>query len=975
VRWWVPMVCAALYLLALAGVAELVERRPGLAAVARRPPVVGLALGVYATTWSFYGSVGFAATQGYGFLAIHLGVALSCLAIPVIWEPLAVLVRRQRLGSVADLLAYRYQSQLVGVLVSSFLVVALLPYLSLQLRAIVETGAAVAPAGSARGVGLIYAALLSVFAVILGVRWADVRRRGAGLLATLAVESLVKVSVLLLIGVVALLRVFGGLGGLDAWLTEHPDALVNMFAPAREDSWVALCFAAFVAAFLLPRQFHIAFVVAGEGPGGQRALRHASWTLPLLLLLLNLPLPILVWAGQASPAMSSGPDLWVIEIATQHGLGLVVFLGGVSAASAMVLVSSIALSGMVVNHVVLPLVGERWLLQRLASVRRAVIVVLVLAAFALNLVLAHSRSLVDLGLVSFAAVAQLLPGVLGALLWPRGTRNGFLVGLGLGVMVWLLITVLPILGASVESLTVAFVGEPSPSSAAAFGPALWSSLLVNSCAYGLVSLSERQRPAEAVVAEACARRESVDVGAPAVEVSVLRERLASVLGDPEAERELTRALDRLGLDPSERRALALRDLGRVIESSLAERVGPFAAGVLVGRVTDGPTTLAALAAELERARTGDRGSSWSRGSGEPALELIRRYLARVLAELPLGVCAVEANGSIVVWNVALARLSGLDAEQVVGDRLDRLPAPWGPLLDDLRQKPLEIQREHTLTGPGGFRTLRLRRTALDDGEAGAVLVVEDLTERRAMLAELGHRDRLTSIGRLAAGVAHEVLNPLTGILMVARNLLRELGRRPPEPDSELPERIAMIVSEGQRIERIVRALLLFARAESRQVHELVREPVPVEGLVHEAVGLARLARARGPGLRFEQDISPGLRLLADRQGLVQVLVNLLTNAIDASDEGAMIRVSARAEVETVVLEVADEGVGIPVELAPRVFEPFFTTKEPGQGTGLGLATSYRIVGEQGGTIAWSRRGAPERGTLFRVTLPRSGVSS
>lgn len=969
---WMLVAAAALYLIALGVVSELVERRPTWATFARRPVVVGLALGVYATTWSVYGSVGFAAAHGYGFLAIHLGVVLSCLAIPVLWQPLAALVRRHRLASVADLLAFRYQSQRVGVVVTTFLVLALLPYISLQLRAIVETGAALDrpndPPSSEQG--LVYAVMLSTFAVVLGARWADARQRGAGLLATLAVESCVKLIVLVVAGGVALIDVFGDFSGLDRWLEAHPESLTQMVQPVREDSWIALTFGAFVAAFLLPRQFHVAFVVAGEGEE-QPALRQTTWVLPLFLLGLNLPLPILFWAGQATPGLVARPDLWVVEIAARHGLGLVIFLGGVSAASAMVLVASIALSGMVVNHVVLPLVGERWLLQSLGTVRRLVIVALVLAGFALHLVLPAARLLVDLGLVSFAAVAQLFPGVLGALFWGRATHHGMLVGLGLGVSVWVAITVMPLLGASVAPLTIALMGQATPSTADAFGPALWLSLFVNGCAFGLVSLSESQRPAEVEAASACRRWGEAGLGGPFVDVEVLRERLAAVLGETKADVEVAGALSHLGLDSAERGALASREIARVIEASLAERLGPLAAGVLVGRSADEPRTLAALATELDlRARERDR-ASWASSSGLHALELIRSYLAQVLAELPLGVCAVEPDGGIVVWNGALARLSGVTADRAVGSWLHHLPAPWGQLLAELQAGGCETQREHTLPSDSGPRTLRFRGTALAEGQAGAVLMVEDLTERRAMLAELGHRDRLSSIGRLAAGVAHEVLNPLTGILMVSRNILRELDRKSVRVDADFGDRLSMIVSEGQRIERIVRTLLLFARAETPQQGEDSHVLMGVRGLVDEALRLARLARVRGSALRFEQRIACGVQVYGERQGLVQVLVNLLTNAIDASRAGSTITIGAREENDNTIIEVIDDGVGIAPALAPRVFEPFFTTKEPGEGTGLGLATSYRIISEQGGSITWSSGGHDDRqGTRFRVTLPR-----
>ncbi len=953
---WLPLVCAALYLLGLAGFAELVERREFLSRLARHPASYGLALGVYATTWSFYGGVGFAVRQGYVFLAVHLGVVVSCSAIPVLWRPLASLVRRQRFQSVADLLAFRFQSQAVGVLVTTFLVLASLPYLSLQLRAMVETGAQLAPDRSPRWLGLIYAGLLSLFAAGLGARWAEASGSGggrrAGLLMTLALESVVKCVILIVVGLVALLRVFEGPAGLDAWLRAHPEVLADLFAPVHESGWLAIGFAAFMAAFLLPRQFHVAFV---ERPT-DRALRHATWILPTLLLALNLPLPVLYWAGLATAPTGLRPDLWIAEFAGRHGLGVVVFLGGVSAASAMSVIACVALSGMIVNHIVQPLVGQRRILERHTSVRRTVIVALVFAGFFLHL-WSPPSSLVDLGLVSFAAVAQLAPGVLATLLWPRATRRGLVVGLCAGILVWAALAFGPMIG-----------GGAGASSADGFAGALWLSLLANIAGFALGSLSERPRAAEQAAAAACARREPAGVRAPVfVDVAELRERLAEALDAMLADAELERALVELGLEADEQRPLRLRELAETVERNLAERVGPLAARALVsGRDADVGTQLAAELRFFEL-----RGARMSGSRRERALELVRRYLSRVLADMPLAVCSVDGEGEIVVWNRALAELTRLGGASVIGGRLADLPEPWAALF--CAAVATTGQQEHRITRPGaGPRIVRLSSMRLAEADAseqvGAVLTVEDLSERRALLAELGHRDRLSSIGRLSAGIAHEVLNPLMGIMMIARNVSRELERGSDPAELELPARLAMVVGEGERIERIVRSLLTFSRGHTHGHElELSREQVEVAGVVDDAINLARLAR-RARRLDFVAELEPGLVIFADRHRLLQVLVNLLTNAVDASPEAAQVVVvrATRPEAGGVEIEVLDEGCGIDPALVDRVFEPFFTTKEPGEGTGLGLAVSYRIVAEHGGALRWRRR-AP-RGTTFTLTL-------
>jgi signal transduction histidine kinase/Na+/proline symporter len=975
---WAPLVAAALYLGALAALTEVVERRPRLAALASHPAVYGLALGVYASTWSFYGSVGFAARHGYAFLAVHFGVALSALAIPFLWRPLADLVRRLRLQSVADLLAYRYQSQAVGAFVAGFLVLALLPYLSLQLRAIVVTGAQLAP-GAPPWLGLVYVGMLSLFAALVGARWADVpgpaSPRRAGLLVTLAVESSIKCVVLLVIGGVALFQVFGGPAGLGTWLDGHPEALAEMFAPVREAPWTAMCFAAFLAVFLLPRQFHVAFV---ERPTA-RGLRHAMWTLPALLLALNLPLPILFWAGRAGAVGSAPPDLWVAEFAARHGLGLVIFLGGISAASAMILISSLALSQMVVHHLVLPAVEQRWALPRIRLLRRAVIVGLVLAGLAVHL-LSRPRTLVDLGLVSFAAIAQLAPGVFAALLWPRATRRGLVVGLLGGVGVWATVTFLPLLDPALAEAIHPSLARSA--TAEGFPLALWLSLLVNAGLFAAVSLSAPPRPEEIEAAAACAQQPPPGGRIPAlVDVDELRGRLAEALDPRTVDAVLERALAELELDRDERRPLHLRRLAEAVERVLAEQLGPLTASALLAGPLGGAQTR--LAAELRFLE--ERGAAQVSSGIERALELVRSYLSRVLNELPLAVCSIDQGGEIVIWNRALRELTGIDTEAALGGRLADLPAPWDRLLSE--RFAAAGQDEARIPVAGGPRILRLTCTALappapeadadTTGELGAVVVVEDLTERRALLAELSHRDRLSSIGRLAAGVAHELLNPLTGMVMVAKNLLRDAEDDGPQATAaslELSDRLGALLREGGRIQGIVRTLLDFSRTGNASAEAAPQvEAVAVAELAKDAIDLARLARGREVELRAE--VPPQLLLRTDGPRVTQILVNLLTNAVDASPEGAavILRAAATESGEAVLLEVLDEGAGIDPQLADRVFEPFFTTKDPGEGTGLGLAISHRLAAALGGSLRWRRR-AP-RGTAFSLRLPRAGADT
>ena len=242
--------------------------------------------------------------------------------------------------------------------------------------------------------------------------------------------------------------------------------------------------------------------------------------------------------------------------------------------------------------------------------------------------------------------------------------------------------------------------------------------------------------------------------------------------------------------------------------------------------------------------------------------------------------------------------------------------------------------------------------------AGLVVLVEDLTERKLLASQVAHQDRLASVGRLAAGVAHEIGNPLTGIACLAQNLVSEIG----EPD--LRDRVGLILRETQRIDAIVRVLLGYSHAGAPE--GMQRAPVDLHACVGEAITLVRLSR-QAKAVPCENRVTAGLHVSGDRQRLIQVFVNLVSNACDASPPGALVTVGAAATTQGVKVAVEDRGTGMDEATRARMFEPFYTTKPPGQGTGLGLPLVAAIVREHGGTLRVETR--PGAGTTVEVELP------
>ncbi|MEN0061333.1 MAG: ATP-binding protein [Myxococcota bacterium] len=902
-----------LYLVALIGISAWADRGGVVARLGEHPLSLGLALGVYATSFTLFGGVGYADEHGYAILGFYLGVVLSCIAVPLLWWPLAEVVRTQRLTSLADLLAFRFTSPWIGPVVTLVLLTGLLPYLSLQMRAL--EAAAVVLHGKDTSAGPLYAAVLGLFAALLGVRYAEPWARRPGLLTTLVVESGVKVVTTGVVGLAALYGAFGGFSGFGAHFEAHPEAARALLDPIEEPLFANLVVLSFFGAFLLPRQFHVAF--ATQAP--RAAWRHVIWLLPVLLLGFLLPVPVLLEAGRAAN-VGGTPDLFVLTWTEDPALRMVGFLGGVSGSSAMVLVTTLALSGMVVTHLALPLrVPGAVSRTSVRRTRQVVMVTLVVLGLVADAFLSQVVRLVDLGLVSFAVVAQFAPGVLCTLFWRRATSAGFLAGLAVGLagvaalMGWPLLNGLPP-GQATDGLI--------------------ECLLVNVLVLMGVSLITTPRPDEQRAFVTARRRWGL--GPPPVSLRALEERVARQLGPELAKSEVDRARRTAGVAPMETRPDRLRSVVQVVERQLSGLVGPLLARAATQAPNDGDDVLIDLQLRVieEYGEEQDQVRDWLRG---------------LLRDLPDGVVVTSRGGEVRLWNPTAQAITGFGPEEVVGARLDQLPHPLPALLTDAG--------EHVVRLPVGQRTLVVRTRTLSHGTR--IVLLTDITEQRALQVEVDHRVRLASVGRMAAGVAHEIRNPLMGILMLAGNLRREVA------EDDHAERLNALIHEGHRIEAIVRTLLEHSRSSQRP-----RGPVTVRSIVDEALLLAKFV----PQLRehaVEVDIHDAT-VWGTLGSLTQVLVNLLTNAAQASPKGRPIEIRARTQVDDVVIEVLDEGSGIDESVAETLFEPFVTTKPVSEGTGLGLAVCWRIVLSHDGTLTTKRVAGR---TCFALTLPQVEVGS
>ena len=541
----------------LFALARLAESRRWLR-LSSHPAVYALSLGVYATSWTYFGAVGLARTRGLSFLAVSLGPMLACLLVGAIWLPVLRLVRRHQLATLADLFAYRYRSQTLGVLVTVTLLVGVIPYLAVQVRAVAHSALVLMPAASALSIAAIFCGVMLMFAMLFGARHATTRERHPGLVVAMAFESAFKVLALCAVGFVAYQL-------LPAGTSFQPQKLEPLLGAAQGSNFASVCLVAMGITFLLPREFHMAFAEAPETQQGERGLKMAAWLFPALLLVMNIPIPFVLWAGQQL-APEGNADLYVLTVASQVSwLQPIAWLGGVSASSAMVIVETLALSSMALTHLVLPWRRpEGNVYVGLVTARRGVLALLLLLAFAVFVGLervspaatARGGSLAQVGLVSFAAVIQCLPGFLGVLFFPRATRAGVTAGLLVGVATWLALLAAPLVGATLFALPATINGGDT------YGFSVLLALTLNAVTTTLVSMKTLRSPAEARAAAAC--RSEVSPGLMAglpTSVDELVDRVSSVLGRDAAELEVSRTLGELALGPAEKTPRRARTTG------------------------------------------------------------------------------------------------------------------------------------------------------------------------------------------------------------------------------------------------------------------------------------------------------------------------------------------------------------------------------------------------------------------------------
>ncbi|HEX8664893.1 MAG TPA: NahK/ErcS family hybrid sensor histidine kinase/response regulator [Beijerinckiaceae bacterium] len=1026
---WAVVLSALVYLCFLFAVAHWGDHSGSRLVRGRaRGTVYALALAVYCTSWTFFGSVGLASRSGLDFLTIYIGPVLVIgLGHPLV-ERVVRIAKAQNITSIADFVAARYgKSERVAALVCLIAVVGAVPYIALQLKAVsasLNVFLAAAEGGAIGGkvpmfgdLALVVALVLAGFAVAFGTRHTDATEHQDGLMLAVALESVVKLAAFLAVGAYVTFWMFGGLDEITSRLTERRGDFEFFARTSEPGSFLTLTLLAAFAALLLPRQFHMAVVE-------NRAVedvRRVAWLFPLYLVLINVFVIPLALAGLAIFAPGEiDRDMTVLALPLRDGAGhlaLVAFLGGLSAATAMVIVETVAVAIMISNHLVVPIVLRRRagfpgdaekavpasdLSGFVLGVRRIAIVVVTLLAYAYYRA-AGDAALAAIGLLSFAAVAQVAPAFFGGLFWSRGTALGASAGLAIGFAVWGYTLLLPSLALE-GAFWTGFV-KHGPFGLAFLRPTallgldmpqlthgvLWS-LALNVLAYvGFSFLRpanalERLQATAFIGADGAPIAPSFRLFRASVTVDDLKATVARYLGEERTSRSFESfALSRgAALDG---RAEADIHLLRYAEHLLASAIGAASSRL-------------ALSLLLRRRNVSTRDALRLLDDASAAIQYSRELLQHALDHARQGITVLDRDLRLLAWNRAFIDLYELPPEFVrigVGlDEIIRLNAErgsYGPgAADDLAAQRIhsfvhDTEPQRIRLSPTG-RVIEVRTNSLPGGgfvttytDVTETVAAEEARERANEFLEQRVRERTEELTRLnealtrakaeadeanvsktrfLAAASHDILQPLNAARLYATSLVerdRDAG------DSGLAENVDASLDA---VEEILTALLDISRLDtgamkpqwtSFRVDEMFRQ------LERE---FAPIARERGLTLTF---VPTALTVRSDRRLLRRLLQNLISNAIKYTPKGQVL-VGARRRGERLSLEVLDTGLGIPISKRKVVFHEFQRLDQGAKvarGLGLGLSIVERIARVLDHPIALASE--PGRGSTFRVEVP------
>jgi PAS domain S-box-containing protein len=1003
---WLLSLLALAYLGCLFGIAFYGDRH-GIYPNQRRlrPYIYGLALGVYCTSWTFFGAVGTAVRDGWGYLPIYLGPSLVFVfALPFVVR-LAEIARAHKVSSIADFVASRFgKSRALAVLVTIIAFTAAIPYIALQYKAVatsIDTMTAVA-AGHApwyRDTALAVALMMALFAVLFGARRVDATTHREGMMLAIAFESLLKLLAFVAVGAFACLQLRG-----RPWV--FPTQLATGATLFNADALTSTLLAA-AAIFCLPRQFQVGIVECARTGD----LKVARWLLPAYLGLFSVVvIPVVALATLDGLSRHTASDSLILTLPMSYGvpwLTLLVFLGGLSAATAMVVVSSTALATMISNDIAAPILWRQRLEdgaslgRRVLWVRRAVIVTLALLAFTYYRCTSGAISLAAIGLLAFSAVAQFAPAIFVGLFWSGASRVGVFWGMLCGFAAWIVLVFLPNLAIggvlSTDYLAAASAVLPHASaSPSAVGPRALLALTVNVAVLLILSVRRGVTLNERLAARAflAPKRPGTRPAAITANVGDLETVAARMIGASAARLALHEYTIQTGQALPKPGEPADRGLLQHVERVLAASIGASSARVVLTHALKRKGLDVDEVAELLDETSQE-------------LRFSRQLLQATMDNVTQGICVIDAQMRIVAWNrryleffgypdgmvyvgrpvvdllrwnAAQGELGGGDPERLVAKRLMHLRNGTPYSYQRARRNGQVYSIHGQPMSGGGFVTTYTditefkrheqalleaklgleERVAHRTGELSAALEAQRKAKQEAESAHM-------SKTRYFAAASHDLLQPLNAARLFV-SALESRAREYPQ----IQELASRIDGSMRAAEELLADLLDIARLDSGVLKpDVTRFPITdlLEELRRQYAPLAEARRLRLCIVACREVVR------SDRVLLRRIVQNYLSNALRYTERGGVVIGCRRrgAELEIVVY---DTGPGIAENQRDLMYAEFKRLDRDSpwgeKGLGLGLSICDRLGRLMRHPLTFASRAGS--GSMFGVRVPRETVA-
>lgn len=1017
---WIVVILALAYVSLLFAVASFGDRWAARGnSKSPKPFIYAFSLAIYCTSWTFFGSVGLATERGIEYLLIFVGPILVLLFGYPFLVRIVRLAKVERITSVADFLAARYgKSFAVASIAAVIATIGTVPYIALQLKAIAGSlqlmtehyDAGLPAMGSFSGdISLMIALLLALFSALFGTRHADATEHQDGLILAVAVESVVKLAAFLAIGFLVLFA-----------LSDEPAALVaeiNTSAAVQEAAnyrpslatWIVLTVISGLCILLLPRQFYV-MVVENRS---ESELKTAGWLFPLYLILINLFVLPIAFAGMVLIGDSASADLYVLALplSVDHDvLAMIAFIGGLSAATAMVIVATVALSIMISNDLIIPLFlnrfakpgpkdGEDWS-KTILNIRRASIFLVLFAAYLYFRETENNTRLASIGLLSFAAIAQFGPAFIGALIWRGANARGAIFGMSAGIAVWAYTLLLPTLAPNWgDVVTDGLFGIAALRPQALFGVSaeplnhgvMWS-LGINTICFVLGSLSRIATPLERIQAAIFVPRDPGPIPISrrfrtAVTVNDLKDAISRYLGVERTERSFH------AFAQEEGRQFAGGDQADTKIIRFSEQLLTSAVGTSSARLI--------LSLLFKRRDTDSRDAIRLLDDASEALQHNRDLLQTALDQMEQGITVFDSDFRLTCWNKRFRDLFGLP------DRMGTVGLPLTAIIDFLIERgDLGGNAEHQalermatfgrswqLDLKASGRIVDIRSNPMPTG--GIVTTYTDVTERvkadealkqanetleQRVVARTAELTRVNeeleqaqiiadeaNLGktRFLAAAGHDILQPLNAARLYCSSLL-ERSRQ--SNDAAAAENID---SALESVETILGAVLDISRLDTgalKPKNSVFRLDTLMRQVKNDFLPLAK---EKGISLRV---VPSSLVVDTDRNLLRRLLQNLVSNAIKYTESGTVL-IGVRRRGEWAEIQVLDTGMGIRDNHLNTVFREFERLDEGARaadGLGLGLSIVDRIARVL--KLELRLASEPGEGTRFGVLTKVTGAT-